>query len=80
VEGNDVGVTPWSIEHPLTLDVTRCVDFAGPLPRYEDEVRSVCEWLVQASAGRDWRTVFRKMATDPALFDYEAEDEFMRGR
>jgi len=43
-------------------------------------VQATCEWLVSATRGKDWQEVLTGSAKYMAeSFDYEAEDELVRG-
>jgi nucleoside-diphosphate-sugar epimerase len=77
-----VGDTPWSVANPLVADMTAAEIDLGYLPvtTYPEAVRETCEWLVSATEGRDWQEVLTASATYMKdAFDYEAEDEFVRG-
>jgi hypothetical protein len=81
VEGG-LGNTPWSAPKPFVLDMTEAEIMLGysPVTTYEEAVAATCRWLVEATAGREWREVLpgsaRYMADD---FDYDAEDELLAG-
>lgn len=76
-----VGDTPWSVPRPFVLDLTavkRHLDFA-PVGQYEDAASETCRWLVEATKDRAWEEVLPQAAHHyGSLFDYEAEDEFLR--
>jgi hypothetical protein len=39
---------------------------------------AICDWLVQATEGADWRALFPVLASYPYdLFDYQAEDALL---
>jgi hypothetical protein len=43
-------------------------------------VKATCEWLVEATRGKDWREVLPRSAEYMAdSFDYQAEDAFIEG-
>jgi nucleoside-diphosphate-sugar epimerase len=75
-----VGGTPWSVPHPLVLDMAaarRELGYADVVD-HEAAVAAAVEWLVEATRGRDWREVLPRAATYYGeLFDYEAEDAFL---
>ncbi|MES4889376.1 NAD-dependent epimerase/dehydratase family protein [Streptomyces sp. NPDC096012] len=76
-----VGETPWSVPHPVVLDMAAAerelgyrpvVGYAGSLPR---TVASIERRL----AGQDWRSAYPKMLQAYGdLFDYAAEDAWLR--
>jgi nucleoside-diphosphate-sugar epimerase len=76
-----VGGNPWGVPAPFVLDMTEAEFEVGyrPVTSYEKAVRPTCEWLVEATRGRDWREVLVGAGDHYAkLFDYEAEDDFLR--
>jgi nucleoside-diphosphate-sugar epimerase len=80
-----VGKTPWSVpdSHPFVVDMSAAERDVGyrPVTAYRDGVRGACAWLVEATRGRDWRDVLPFHARYYGdLFDYEAEDAFLRAR
>jgi nucleoside-diphosphate-sugar epimerase len=80
-----VGQTPWSVpdSHPFVVDTSAAETEVGyrPVTTYPDGVRAACEWLVEATRGRDWREVLPSHARYYGeLFDYEAEDAALRAR
>ena len=47
---------------------------------YPKAVQATCEWLVEATRGKDWLEVLPRTAELMAnAFDYEAEDAFIEG-
>jgi nucleoside-diphosphate-sugar epimerase len=79
------GQTPWSVpdSHPFVVDMSAAAREVGytPVTRYPDGVRAACEWLVEATRGRDWREVLPSHARYYGeLFDYDAEDALVRAR
>ena len=78
VEGEPPGsATPWSVEHPLVVDMGKARRDLGyePVTTYEASLPETLEWLERTAAGRDWREVFPGLAAYPEdLFDYAAED------
>jgi nucleoside-diphosphate-sugar epimerase len=80
-----VGQTPWSVpdSHPFVVDMSAAETEVGyrPVTGYGDGVRAACEWLVEATRGKDWREVLSTHARYYGeLFDYEAEDAALRAR
>jgi nucleoside-diphosphate-sugar epimerase len=79
-----VGDTPWSVPdtHPFVVDMSAARDVGyRPVTGYPDGVRAACEWLVEATRGGDWREVLPAHARYYGeLFDYDAEDAFLRAR
>jgi nucleoside-diphosphate-sugar epimerase len=74
-----VGRTPWSVQHPFVLDLTAASALGyRPETEYPATVGPICEWLIQATEGRDWRAQFPVLASYPYdLFDYKAEDAWL---
>jgi nucleoside-diphosphate-sugar epimerase len=81
--GDDgLGDTPWGVPSPFVLDMTEAEFELGyrPVTTYEQAVRETCEWLVAVTRGREWGEVLTALAPHHGkLFDYEAEDDFVRG-
>ena len=76
------GDSPWSALKPIVADMTAAEIEFGYRPRvtYAEAVKATCEWLVSATAGRDWHEVLPASAGhEEESFDYEAEDAFVRG-
>jgi nucleoside-diphosphate-sugar epimerase len=74
-----VGRTPWSVPESLAflVDTSAAEREVGyrPVTDYPKGVRVACEWLVEATRGRNWREVLPSHARYYAdLFDYAAED------
>jgi nucleoside-diphosphate-sugar epimerase len=83
--GGGVGETPWSVpdSHPFVADMSAAEREVGyrPVTGYREGVRAACDWLVEATRGKDWREVLPAHARYYGqLFDYEAEDAFLRAR
>jgi nucleoside-diphosphate-sugar epimerase len=80
-----VGDSPWGVPGSFVLDMTEAEFEVGyrPITTYEKAVPETCEWLVEATRGREWREVLPVLAghdeQDGTLFDYAAEDAFVRG-
>lgn len=71
---------PWSVPRPLILDMAAAeIELAyRPVTTYERAAARTCRWLVEATAGRDWRDVLPVSARHMADgFDYAAEDAFL---
>lgn len=74
------GRTPWSTPRPFVLD-TRAAQALGyaPVADYGATIGEICDDIIQAAAGRDWREAFPILAGYPYdLFDYAAEDAALR--
>jgi nucleoside-diphosphate-sugar epimerase len=71
-----LGWTPWSVQRPFVLDTAAAIALGyRPAATYPETAAHVCEWLVGATAARDWRELFPTLATYPQdLFDYQRED------
>ena len=74
-----VGCTPWSVQRPFVLDMTAAMALGyRPQTGYPETVGPICDWLVQATEGADWRALFPVLASYPYdLFDYQAEDALL---
>ncbi|GAA2620917.1 NAD(P)H-binding protein [Streptomyces axinellae] len=81
-----VGRTPWSLPHPMVLDMSAAERELGyrAVITYEEALPETATWLAGRTRGRDWREAFPEMAAayDPMgdLFDYGAEDRWLAGR
>jgi nucleoside-diphosphate-sugar epimerase len=80
-----VGRTPWSVPEssPFVVDMEAAEGEVGyrPVTMYAAAVRTACEWVVDATRGRDWRDVLPGHARYYGeLFDYAAEDEYLAAR
>ncbi|MGP9022176.1 NAD-dependent epimerase/dehydratase family protein [Streptomyces sp. BR1] len=80
-----VGLTPWSLEHPMVYDMSAAERELGyrAVTGYEQSLPGTVAWLVDQVRERDWRSAFPRMvelygAVDP--FDYAAEDAWLAGR
>ena len=71
-----LGWTPWSVQRPFVLDTAAATALGyRPAATYPQTAAHVCEWLVDATADRDWRELFPTLAAYPQdLFDYRRED------
>lgn len=76
-----VGDTPWSALSPIVADMSAAEIDLGyrPVVTYHLGVRETCEWLVAATAGRDWKEVLSGPPDMQECFDYETEANFVRG-
>lgn len=71
-----IGRTPWSTPGPFVLDTraARALGYA-PVADYAATAGAICDDLIEAAAGRDWRAVFPVLASYPYdQFDYATED------
>ena len=78
-----VGSSPWAVpdRHPLVVDMAAAERELGyrPVTRYDEWVERSAEWLLATTRDRDWREALPAAARYfGELFDYEAEDAFMR--
>jgi hypothetical protein len=79
--GSTVGRTPWSVPAPFTIssDAARRLGYA-PVTDYGASMPQVCQWLSRQST-QGWEQCFHVLAAyQRPLFDYAAEDEFLRAR
>ncbi|MFS0691315.1 NAD-dependent epimerase/dehydratase family protein [Streptomyces nitrosporeus] len=76
-----VGETPWTLAHPVVLDMAAAKRELGyrPVTAYADSLPATVEWLASELRDRDWREGFPKMLRNygPGLFDYPAEDAWL---
>jgi len=78
-----VGASPWSVEHPVVLDMTAAERELGyrAVTTYQDSLPGTVAWLVDALAGKDWRELFplpaRLSDEGGDWFDYQAEDRWL---
>jgi nucleoside-diphosphate-sugar epimerase len=75
-----VGDHPWTVPRPVVADMSLARSELGyrEAKGYADALADTLAWVLETSAGRDWREVFPALAgyqTD--LFDYEAEDAYL---
>ena len=75
-----VGDSPWGVPGSFVLDMTEAEFEVGyrPITTYEKAVPETCEWLIEATRGREWREALPVLAGHGELFDYEAEDAYLR--
>jgi nucleoside-diphosphate-sugar epimerase len=79
--GSRVGWTPWSVPAPfiVSTDAAQRLGYT-PATDYAQAAPLTCEWL-RGQATNGWQERFPVLAAyQIPLFDYEAEDEFFRGR
>jgi hypothetical protein len=77
-----VGDHPWAVPRPVVAGMAVAIDEVGyeqPATNSEAVVESVT-WALESCAGRDWREVFTTLTNHPDLFDYVAEDAFLRDK
>lgn len=74
-----VGLTPWSLPHPLVLDTSRADSIGyAPVADYATAVATTCEWLRHQDPAQ-WQAAFPVLASYGfPLFDYDAEDLHLR--
>ena len=74
-----IGATPWSVQHPFVLDMTAATALGyRAQTSYAATVGPICDWLIQATEGKDWRALFPVLASYPFdLFDYQTEDALL---
>jgi nucleoside-diphosphate-sugar epimerase len=78
----EVGETFWSAPHPVVLDMTEAEFELGyrPVTTYAQAVPETVAWLAEATKERPWQELMPRAAEYMKnSFDYEAEDEFLRG-
>jgi nucleoside-diphosphate-sugar epimerase len=77
-----VGDNPWNVPLPFVLDMTEAVLQVGYLPvtTYKRAIGATVAWLVEATRERDWRAVLTNSSYLETMFDYAAEDEFLRSQ
>jgi nucleoside-diphosphate-sugar epimerase len=74
-----LGRSPWSVQHPFVLDMTAATALGyRPQTGYAATVGPICDWLIRATEGEDWRAMFTVLASYPYdLFDYRREDALL---
>ncbi|MFJ4715305.1 NAD-dependent epimerase/dehydratase family protein [Streptomyces sp. NPDC088785] len=80
----NVGDSPWSVPHPLIVDMSAAARELGyrPVTTYAEALPETVEWLAARLRGRDWREGFPKMLASygAGIFDYAAEDAWLAER
>jgi nucleoside-diphosphate-sugar epimerase len=76
----ELGATPWSAAKPLLVDMSKAERELGyrPATTWAVALPRQVRWLLEATRGRNWREVLPDGASY-LRFDYEAEDELVRG-
>jgi hypothetical protein len=77
-----VGDHPWAVPRPVVAGMAVALDEVGyeqPATYSEAVVESVT-WALESCAGRVWREVFTTLTNHPDLFDYAAEEAFLRDK
>ena len=80
-EQGSLGDHPWNTPSPVVLDMSESALDLGyrPVATYEAAAAETCRWLVEHTRGRDWREALPEaLAHMEPMFDYEAEDAFLR--
>ncbi|MFJ2213516.1 NAD-dependent epimerase/dehydratase family protein [Streptomyces sp. NPDC101062] len=80
-----VGDTPWSLEHPIVLDMTAAERELGyrAVTGYVESLPETVAWLEGQVRERGWEDAFPRMVTTygrDALFGYAAEDAWLERR
>jgi nucleoside-diphosphate-sugar epimerase len=78
-----VGETPWSVRHPIVVDMSAAERELGyrPATGYRESLPGTVEYIVDRLTGRDWRDAYPAMARMYGdLFDYAAEDRWLADR
>jgi nucleoside-diphosphate-sugar epimerase len=76
-----VGDSPWGAPHPWVLDMTEAELRLRyrPVTSYERAVPETVQWLIEVTRDQDWREALPRVAEYYAnLFDYDAEDAYLR--
>ncbi|MFJ5839070.1 NAD-dependent epimerase/dehydratase family protein [Streptomyces shenzhenensis] len=80
---DSVGSSPWSVPRPVVCDMSaaaRELDYR-PVVSYAESLPGTVDRLRAELARRDWTEAFPRLAsTYPGLFDYPAEDAWLRAR
>ena len=82
----DASLHPWSVARPFVFDLSRARDELAyrPVVSHDAAIERTCTWLRDVTAGREWSDVLNAppevWETEAAIFDYEAEDEYLRTR
>lgn len=77
-----IGSTPWSAPVPVVMGMAKAATELGYRPQsvYADAVELAVRWMIDITAGRDWRDVFPYFYANQGddAFDYGIEDEWLR--
>lgn len=75
-----IGRTPWSVPRPFVLDTSAALALGYvPVTAYPQAVGAICDELAKGGVGKVWQQRFPILANYPYdLFDYEAEDAFLK--
>ena len=74
-----VGVSPWSVGDAIVVDMGMAVSIGyKPVTDYASYAPEVCRWIIAAAQGRHWREVFPVLKVFGEMFDYAAEDNFLK--
>jgi nucleoside-diphosphate-sugar epimerase len=77
-----VGESPWSVPHPMVLDMSAAERELGyrAVTTYEEALPATVEWLAGAVRSTDWRSAFptvARLSDQGDWFDYAAEDAWL---
>ncbi|WP_159447734.1 NAD-dependent epimerase/dehydratase family protein [Streptoalloteichus hindustanus] len=77
-----LGLTPWTVPNPVVLSTDRATRDLGyrPACRYDQALAEEIDWVVRATADRDWREVLPRMTSAYSgvdYFDYSTEDTYL---
>ncbi len=77
-----VGESPWATSRPFVASTARAQAILGyaPVRTYAEQLADEVTWLVQATAGRNWREVLPDLSENYStdFFDYASEDAYLR--
>lgn len=81
-EQGTLGDHPWNTETPFVLDMSAAERQLGyqPVTDYRHAVPATVAWLEEATRSSPWRDVLTESRYLETMFDYEAEDAFLRRR
>lgn len=79
-EQGNLGDHPWNTETPFVLDMSTAERELGyrQVATYAESVGDTVEWLVHAVRHRRWQDVLTRSPYLETMFDYAAEDEYVR--
>jgi nucleoside-diphosphate-sugar epimerase len=77
-----VGDSPWSVPHPVVLDMSAAERELGyrPVTTYQESLPETVRWLADSLARADWRELFplvARLSEGGDWFDYAAEDAWL---